>query len=553
VSPSTRSSILLLRHTDKDFWLRLLIIGILLVSATVIVGFTPAVKGLGNAKQQTLSLSAEMSRSVGDQGANSVPTITAATVNGVVNPLLYPGLDLGEKINNVFSAGDGCAEIHIPPGKYSYSKTIRISKACESLLGAGSALTTLDYTGGSDAIVWQMQPYTIQKAGILRGFTLKGPGANVQNGIRSGTVIAATFEDLVINNFRGPNSTAILFENLMAPNLPTWTERTIVRDVHIGIPHLGNTTAMAFMINGGGNSFGYTDISDVWLNVEKGQIGVKWGKGTYTYNSKLNFHANISAVGSDSFVIDGIIRNSQLLLTGEAGCAKDLVHVGIEGEVQAQGFVAVNCASDLTHGQYVRTDLAGVQVDNQHWDAFQLAPAYAPLINGKGFLLMNNVARRGEADLTNYYGPAPVPSAGGFNFYNTFASIMTPSDDPRALLAKLDPQGNWTNQGSASWGSGSPIASSSNVALKTQLPLSGKTATIGGELKPGSCAHATATVNGANVGQVVEHPNAFDGSPDSPLEIVSGSVTAANTVTVQRCAIAPITLAPKSYNVRVIP
>jgi hypothetical protein len=30
-------------------------------------------------------------------------------------------------------------------------------------------------------------------------------------------------------------------------------------------------------------------------------------------------------------------------------------------------------------------------------------------------------------------------------------------------------------------------------------------------------------------------------------------VTAANTVTVQRCAIAPTTLATKSYNVRVIP
>ena len=414
-------------------------------------------------------------------------------------------------------------------------------------------MTTLEYAGNADAIVWQMQPYTIQKAGTLRGFTLKGPGTNVGNGIRSGTVIAATFADLVINNFRGPVSAAILLENLMAPNLPTWTERTVIRDLHIGVPHIGNTIAMAFMINGGGNSFGYTDISDVWLNVEKGQIGAKWGKGTYTYNSRLNFHANISAMGTDSFVIEGIIRNSELHLTGEAGCAKDLVHVGVEGEVQAEGFVAVNCASDLTHGQYVRTDLAGVQVDNQHWDAFQLSPAYSPLINGKGVLVMNNIAKRNEADLTNYYGSAPLPSAGGFNFYNTFASIMTPSDDPRALLAKLDPQGNWTNQGSASWGSGPPIASSSNVALKTQLPLSGKTGWIGGDVKSGGCARGTATVTGASVGQVVPHPNASDGSLDSPLEIITGAVTAANTVTVQRCAIAPVNLPARSYNVRVIP
>lgn len=540
-------------RTQKDRRLRFLAAAILVVSAIAIVGFAPAADGPVRSKAKSDSLmSAYAADSTTDQ-ASPVPTVTAATVNGVVNPVLYPGSDIGEKINNVFSAGDGCAEVHIPSGKYTYARTIHLSKPCESLVGAGSALTTLEYTGNADAIVWQMQPYTIQKAGVLRGLTLKGPGANVMNGIRSGTVIAATFEDLVINNFRGPNSTAILFENLMAPNLPTWTERTIIRDVHIGIPHIGNTVAMAFVINGGGNSFGYTDISDVWLNVEKGQVGVKWEKGTYTYNSKLNFHANISAIGTDSFVVDGIIRNSQLFLTGEAGCAKDLVHLGTEGEVQAEGFVAVNCASDLTHGQYVRTDLAGVQVDNPHWDAFELAPAYAPLINGKGILIMNNIAKHGEADLTNYYGPGPVPSAGGFNFYNTFASIMTPSDDPRALLAKLDPQGDWTNQGSASWGSGSPIPSSNSVALKTQLPLSGKTANIGGELKPGSCAHGTATVAGANIGQVVEHPNASDGTPDSPLEIVSGAVTAANTVTVQRCAIAPVSLPQKSYNVRVIP
>jgi len=88
----------------------------------------------------------------------------------------------------------------------------------------------------------------------------------------------------------------------------TWTERTIIRDIYLGMPHLGNTVGMAFVMNGGTASFGYTDIADVWMNIEKGQVGVKWSKGTYTYNSKLYFHANISALGTDSFVIDGIIR-----------------------------------------------------------------------------------------------------------------------------------------------------------------------------------------------------------------------------------------------------
>jgi hypothetical protein len=51
---------------------------------------------------------------------------------------------------------------------------------------------------------------------------------------------------------------------------------------------------------------------------------------------------------------------------------------------------------------------------------------------------------------------------------------------------------------------------------------------------------------------MVPHPAASDGSLDSPFEILSGAVTAPNTVTVQRCAIAAVTLPGKTYNVRVI-
>jgi hypothetical protein len=49
------------------------------------------------------------------------------------------------------------------------------------------------------------------------------------------------------------------------------------------------------------------------------------------------------------------------------------------------------------------------------------------------------------------------------------------------------------------------------------------------------------------------HPATVDGSLDSPLEVVSGAVTAANVVTVQRCAVAQVTLPAKTYNVRVLP
>jgi len=180
---------------------------------------------------------------------------------------------------------------------------------------------------------------------------------------------------------------------------------------------------------------------------------------------------------------------------------------------------------ELTHGSYERTDLSGIQVDNQHWDAFQLTPAYAPLVNGKGVLLTNDLEHHGEADLTNYYGPTQDSSTGtgGFSFYNTYASVESPRNNSTSLLATIDAHGNWLTHGSAAWGRGPAIPSSDNVALK----LSGKTAAIGGDLRAGNCAQGVASVPGALVGQVVQHPAASDGSLDSPFEVLSGAVTAA--------------------------
>jgi hypothetical protein len=167
---------------------------------------------------------------------------------------------------------------------------------------------------------------------------------------------------------------------------------------------------------------------------------------------------------------------------------------------------------------------------------------------------MSNVDHHNEADLTNYHGPDAINSPpGGFNFYNTFASVLAPNNDTHALLAKIDAQGNWMTHGSARWGDGQVIPSSDNVALKTQLPLSGRTAAIGGDLKAGGCVRGVASIGGAVVGQIVPHPAVADGSLDSPVEIVSGAVTSANTITVQRCVIAAATLPATIYNVRVIP
>ena len=116
---------------------------LLLVPVALAVGGVGVIQGeLRRPNEEPLIMTSQPNAAAGNGQADvSSPAITASAMNGAINPTVYPGRDLGAKINNAFAQGDGCAEIHIPAGKYSYSTTIRMFKACQSLLGAGSALT----------------------------------------------------------------------------------------------------------------------------------------------------------------------------------------------------------------------------------------------------------------------------------------------------------------------------------------------------------------------------------------------------------------------------
>lgn len=91
------------------------------------------------------------------------------------------------------------------------------------------------------------------------------------------------------------------------------------------------------------------------------------------------------------------------------------------------------------------------------------------------------------------------------------------------------------------------------VGSTSIVPLAGTTGSIGGGLLAGagSCATGTASVPGASPGMPVA-ASTSDGSAISGLATVYASVTASNTVTIQLCAIAAVTPAAKTWNVRVI-
>lgn len=85
-------------------------------------------------------------------------------------------------------------------------------------------------------------------------------------------------------------------------------------------------------------------------------------------------------------------------------------------------------------------------------------------------------------------------------------------------------------------------------------PLYGQTGNIGGGLLlVGGCATGTATVTGATVGMTVTTPTPTDGTNLASIGAgLYGTVTAANTVTVNECALVALTPPVKQFKVAVI-
>ena len=136
--------------------------------------------------------------------------LNAPALNGTLNAALYSGLDIGAKINSAIATCVSQCTITIPPGTYNYSTTITITTPGISLIGAGPEATFLNYTGSGDGILWQMNPFTLNKAGTLQGFTLIGTSSTV-NLIHTGTIVGSTLDDLFVSGATGAAGTGILF------------------------------------------------------------------------------------------------------------------------------------------------------------------------------------------------------------------------------------------------------------------------------------------------------------------------------------------------------
>jgi len=271
-------------------------------------------------------------------------TLGVNSLNGVLNASLFSGADIGAKINAAFASCSNTCVVVIPPGTYTYSTTIAMSLPTQSLIGQGSGFTTLNYIGSGDAVLWQMNPFTVAKAGTLKGLTfLCTSGAT--NCIHSGSIQGSTWEDLVVAGATKANAAGILLENALINGFPAWTERTYMHNVQVGSSAVGNTRGLDFRANGGRDSFGYSDF-DIWLNVGANQIGIDVETGTSPYHSTFVARGNIDAEPATFLRVAGNMINDNLFIAGETGgatladVANDIV-ITSTGSVVATGSIMV--------------------------------------------------------------------------------------------------------------------------------------------------------------------------------------------------------------------
>jgi hypothetical protein len=148
------------------------------------------------------------------------PVMTGVNVNGVVNPLTYPGADIGAQINAAIAANAATGgEILIPPGVYTFGTGIQcpIGPGRQPFIirGAGRAwadsahaggATILVYTGNGDAInqVYTNTAYQNSTGCVLRDFTLDGASAGTAAvGFRFGGTAYTAVSNVEIQSFGG--------------------------------------------------------------------------------------------------------------------------------------------------------------------------------------------------------------------------------------------------------------------------------------------------------------------------------------------------------------
>jgi len=223
----------------------------------------------------------------------------------------------------------------------------------QSLIGAGSALTVLNFTGSGDAILWQMNPYAVTQAGKISGISIHGTPKGT-SGIHSGSIVGASFEDIHIDGFTAGSASCLWLDNVNHG----WMERTVMSRVELGVTGTGGCTKnMKMTTTGGTDSFGYNRWTDLKLNVNGGQTGVSSESRLFFYHSQLSITCNASAVTSVC-----------ISLTGNSNWNLNVYNLVGENSVSGGTGIAVAAGSSLRGYGFV--DFPNMALTNENGATF---------------------------------------------------------------------------------------------------------------------------------------------------------------------------------------
>jgi hypothetical protein len=210
-------------------------------------------------------------------GSTCTSALTPLSVNGVLAPEQFAGLDIGAKINAAFascasSAGGSCA-LQLSPGQnYSFSTQFHIpgdatdGSGFMSLDCKGSTLT---WTGAGDASQVMAQN-SDRPSGLIKDCVLVNGSGNTAavDGIHQFSRGAMQYERVTVNGFSNSTSSGLHLDN-SATVWGGYNERLYLNRFTVG----NNTKGVRYQgSNGGTNSFGYNTMVSAECNTVEGQI-----------------------------------------------------------------------------------------------------------------------------------------------------------------------------------------------------------------------------------------------------------------------------------------
>ncbi len=122
-----------------------------------------------------------------------------------LNATIFPGSDIGAKVNAAFASCNGRCKVEIPAGNYTYSTTINLPVQFSggATLQCDSESTTLNYIGSGDAISASGTGDT-ESGLIVKDCGLSGSSSTGNaNGLHLRALGEAVFENIRIKNFPG--------------------------------------------------------------------------------------------------------------------------------------------------------------------------------------------------------------------------------------------------------------------------------------------------------------------------------------------------------------